>query len=123
MKYFIFLLVCFYANASFALPTGNELLEQCKYIEKYDNKSLAGNDFQQLHQCISYVAGIRDTLLIADPKKWTKYICLPTTQISDGQAARIILKFLKDHPEMLHKHKAVLAMMAFMKAYPCTKNQ
>ena len=45
--------------------------------------------------------------------------CTPEQNIKNGQAARIVLKYLKEHPEKLHENDSVLAIEAFMEAFPC----
>ncbi len=35
--------------------------------------------------------------------------CLPAGGITNGQAARIVVKYLRDHPEDLHRNEFVLA--------------
>ena len=44
--------------------------------------------------------------------------CLPGA-ISNQQATRIVLRYLKDHPESLHLNVSILAIRAFNEAYPC----
>ena len=40
-----------------------------------------------------------------------------------GQAARIVVKYLRDHPEELHKHDSVLAFTALKAAFPCANRK
>ncbi|MCY1182919.1 hypothetical protein D9M73_235040 [compost metagenome] len=48
-----------------------------------------------------------------------KQICLPKKEITTGQAARILVKFMTTHPEILNLDEGVVTLLAIHQAYPC----
>lgn len=46
-------------------------------------------------------------------------ICIPQEASSVGQLARVVVKWLRDHPERLHEDKTILTLEAFRDAFPC----
>jgi len=64
-----------------------------------------------------------DTLLIwdaADSKRAFTGIhgCIPA-EVSFNEAAKVVIKYLNDHPEKLHMADTVLIRTALVEAYPC----
>lgn len=55
--------------------------------------------------------------LIAAPSKPSK-ICLPTG-VTIAQETEVFLKYLDNHPERLHAPASVLAIGAWLDAWPC----
>jgi hypothetical protein len=115
------LMVCSTGALSIELKNdGNELLEQCRIatdqntIENVDNALIMG-------YCLGKIQGIRQTLDIFSynynlPPE--QKVCIPTN-VTNGQAARIVVKFLEDNPDQLHLSQTVLAIQAFKTAFPC----
>jgi hypothetical protein len=46
--------------------------------------------------------------------------CIPIG-VSTGQGARVVIKYLRDHPEQLHEDGPILTFNALIAAFPCTK--
>jgi hypothetical protein len=44
--------------------------------------------------------------------------CLPD-EVTHGQMMRVLIKFIKDHPEKAHFKTGVLEVESFMDAFPC----
>ena len=45
-------------------------------------------------------------------------VCIPN-QVSVGQAEKVLLKYLRDNPEKLHKGMIELTLFAMQEAFPC----
>jgi hypothetical protein len=45
--------------------------------------------------------------------------CVPEGGITTGQAVRVIVKYLRDHPEELHLRGSLVAIQALRQAFPC----
>lgn len=45
-------------------------------------------------------------------------IC-PPSEITNGQAARVVVKYIQQNPEKLHLNATTLTIMALQNAYPC----
>ncbi|MCL6306945.1 Rap1a/Tai family immunity protein [Pseudomonas syringae] len=97
--------------------TGAEMAGYCRAFlsEKLDPEQSFGAGV-----CAGLVYGVTDTLKtahIVSPDAVS--VCIPIDGFTMGQAARILLKYLDDHPETLNENSSTLAMKAFRKAYPC----
>lgn len=106
------------------LADGNLLLKQCTPIMSFlDN---AGNVLSNVENtfdagfCLRMAQGITNTNMMYQYAMQKTLFCLPTGGIQNVQAVRVIVKYLKEHPEQLHEHEATLAIMAFIQAFPCT---
>jgi len=81
--------------------------------------------------CLAYVggfvAGIAHVQLIytvagdKPPMVPVKVICLPSEGISGDQARKIVVKYLEEHPEELHKPAQDEIFVALWKAFPSCK--
>ena len=104
------------------MDTGIDLLKGCQAIVAVAEKrqvdaATAGNALL----CSGYLMGM------IDAEKYLKdagvnLFCLPNGGISTQQAARIVLKYLNDHPEELHREPRTLVYLSLYNAYPCTNN-
>jgi len=93
---------------------GNQFLDLCK------NSELA---------CYTYLQGWIDAFVVTtmymkdndDVKKWNNHlinVCL-SSEVNQTQKKMVLLKFLRDHPEMLHESSALLTYFAMKDAFPC----
>jgi hypothetical protein len=89
------------AQAAVVFDTGNELLSMC-------------NDPTDKRICLGTVSGYYDML------QWMDRTCADRT-VTMGQAADVVIKFLRDHPASRHLSAASLASAALMQAFPCPK--
>jgi len=89
--------------------SGADLLAQCAAFEAYES----GRSFNldAFGFCLGYVSGAFDGLGVAG-------VCTPN-KVSNGQMVRVVLKYLREHPEELHRDKLLLVSAAYLKAWPC----
>jgi hypothetical protein len=129
---------------------GTDMLDACSIVvASMDNPSnvtsLDGKQFntavQKSNWCVGYLQALMyvnakqhiqlaimkqlDVTLAGDEKsKQTVFELLRGACIPDGvsvaQLARVVTKFLCDHPEKLHQPSGPLAEVAFMQAFPCS---
>lgn len=97
---------------------GNELLTQCQsYIKLIDDEK----NYSSVNAgaCGGFVQGVDSTVQFYSEvlKKDEKY-CTPDG-VTNTQIVRVVVKFLKDNPQILNKNKTSLVWMALMDAYPC----
>lgn len=103
--------------------TGVALLEQCEQslaIKSGDATNLFGAGY-----CLGTVKGM--ALVLAATAEYSKGdqgqkipICIPLSAAqSPEQNIRIVIKYLKDHPETLHLQDTSLIINALGKAFPC----
>lgn len=103
---------------------GNFLLEKCTAtLRVIDGRKISSSDDQLgMGQCIGLVEGVRNTLIYVNNEFSPDVkICWPEKGISNGQAIRILVKYLNDHPANLNMEQTFLTIVAFKDAYPCKK--
>jgi hypothetical protein len=101
---------------------GSKLLSDCGAAlaavdgQKRDNSNVMGIGF-----CLGLMRGMLDmNQIYVAHLKGAALFCQPDESTND-QAARIVLKYLRDHPEELHKPGTVLTFTALRGAFPCAK--
>ena len=92
--------------------TGTQLYELCA-----GNSGSTGNT-----ACLAYARGFSEGFLLGTAFTPNIY-CAPDDGVSAEQARLIIQKYLRDHPEELHKEALYLAGNAMMAAFRCKKNK
>jgi hypothetical protein len=128
---------------------GNDLLEYCSVmVDSADNpsylQSLSGDKFTeklaQFDWCAGYIQGTEDVfednfinlgllsmagLKFDGPEKLQSYAlatfrgpCFPGNA-PILQLARVLVKWLRDHPARLHELKITLTIQAFRDSFPC----
>jgi Rap1a immunity proteins len=128
---------------------GNGLLDACNaLVESDDNQSsitsLSSDKFTermgQFNWCAGYLQGTEDVyelnfinlgifgmagLKFEGPEKLTQYAvesfrgpCFPD-KAPILQLARVLVKWLREHPEKLHELKSTLTTEAFKESFPC----
>ena len=100
--------------------TGNELLTSCKtMIRLMDNgyKSDSANDAYDAGVCLGFTSGVRSTISLLELPE--SILSCPPTKATMGQLARVVVKFLEEHPAQLDGEQTLLTMLAFKEAFPC----
>jgi hypothetical protein len=106
------LLACAAVSSDEDYTSGNWLLGSCTITVKgMDDKNHSQDVYESYRDgwCRGIVAGVSD----ASPK-----VC-PDANVIHGQAVRVVLKYLQDHPEELHVNGSALAEKALARAFPC----
>jgi hypothetical protein len=110
--------------SSEASADGSKLLKDCQEVEYFiDNQKFRSPDNQEIGQfyyCVGMTEGVRSSLVM-----FNKYLpknmraCFPGDGIMKEQSIRVVLKFLRENPNMLHQEDALLIWLAYIKAFPC----
>jgi hypothetical protein len=106
-----------------ALTDGNKLLRECNAAIRVFNGDRAPSSQDAIYAstCFGLMQGITNLNLAYQFKdKRNALFCLPKGGIKNGQAARIVVKYLRDYPEKLQGNESFLAIEALINAYPCT---
>ncbi len=104
---------------------GNTLLRICSIALNIFDET--GKDFDVGDAvsggiCMGFMQGITNLNLIYQSMvDHDPLFCIPEGGITNGQAARVVVKYLKNHPEQLHKDMITLTVLAFKKVFPCKK--
>ena len=140
MLYLPLALLSFEANAQDKiLDSGNTLLPACKNVALFgeSGSTMSRRDVDAGSVCIAYLRGFseggRAALLRAAGTTygekimdWTeaeiakrfRSFCMPY-EVTAGQIAKIVVKYLEAHPETLHKQPMILVHAALDDAFPC----
>jgi hypothetical protein len=102
------------------MADGNDLLRACNEAVRDLDGARDTSSFD-IGYCLGVVNGVMNTMVTMNeymlPNEKT---CFPNG-IKNKQGARIVAKFLQEHPASLHRDGAFLTMAAFQSAYPCKK--
>ena len=76
-------------------------------------------------QCLNYIVGFKDALYVSqifqEKNGSVPFVCLPENNLNNGQALRIVIKYLQDNPQLLDRPQSAVVFNAFYYAYPCKK--
>jgi hypothetical protein len=112
---------------------GNDLLAYCQELIDTADKKRAMPDggpemvlyAYRVSWCGGFVDGVVNAnALYQDYLKNTKtkpYFCPPESGMTTGQSVRVVVKFLRDHPESLHVVPGALVLVALRTAFPCNR--
>jgi hypothetical protein len=116
-------LVGMLASGGAMAEDGNQLLQQCQSaVRGLDNISKPSDQGVDIGHCFGMVNGIKATMMYHYPMLPQAYkTCFPDGGVSDAQGTRVVTKYLQDNPAQLHEEATFLTILAFMKAYPCSK--
>ncbi|MDZ7853505.1 MAG: Rap1a/Tai family immunity protein [Halomonas sp.] len=104
-----------------SLNDGNDLIVSCELVldgaqgKKVTNPMAAG-------WCLGVVSGVRDIIsgFTAGGHIPSELgVCLPSSGINNGQAIRVVKKYLDNNPQNLHIPASFLVAYALRSAYPC----
>jgi hypothetical protein len=124
-----------------AFGDGNDLLKDCKAyadLNLLDMRDMSDKDIRRAAgrgdpisglQCLAYVMGVIDDRFsfrideIASTGTFdsAKYFCFPHG-VTPDQAARVVVKWLGDHPARLHEDAVKLVVDALKENFPCRKD-
>jgi hypothetical protein len=113
----------FLLTLSPAWADGNKLLEGCQNAERIlddQGKDLAPNQITSAHFCAGIVQGVGTTYFTLGPSlPQGQKPCFPAGGIKNEQGVRIVLKFLRDNPNILDINESLVALAAFKAAFQC----
>jgi len=101
-------------------PDGTELLRACTAaVNQADGVEVTTEQSIESVWCIGYVSGLLDGLAVMGWKGGSTRVCIPQSGIDNEQAIRIVVKYLREHPEGLHRSARSLAVAAIGGAFRC----
>ena len=108
------------SNGSQPPNDGSALLRSCgAAVRLSDGARLSDAETVQAVHCAGYVSGFLDALALLRWKGGATPVCVPAAGIENDQAARIVVKYLRQHPERLHESGRILLITAIAEAFPC----
>ncbi len=94
-----------------AFISGDVLRQYCEADDRVLQKRASGNDIHDAMACLSYVAGVHDSMR-------GMLFCTPD-QFDNGQATEMTKKYIRAHPEKLNQPAARINIDALSTTYPC----
>lgn len=111
--------------------TGNELQEKCTpalHVFDGDDTGAVGPDGDKAWFCLGYVVSSLEAFdagsvwEVGGQSTVRMYPCFPPDKnVTLDQGLRIIVKYLRAHPERLHASGFLLSLAALKEAFPCKK--
>lgn len=102
--------------------TGNDLLPSCSLaVDAADNKGLSTPQLMEAGNCLTYIEGFLDGYALG-AVGGSPIACLPE-DVTVGQVARIVVKWMKDHPEKLNDAAPVCVLAALYNSFPCKNSK
>lgn len=110
-----------WATSSYSVITatdGIELLGACLAGEGRSVQAMSESEKISYAYCLGMIQGVSNTMRFVGDDSIIKN-CLPKSGIKNDQAARITTKYLREHPEDLHRGAPTLVAVALREAFPC----
>jgi Ssp1 endopeptidase immunity protein Rap1a len=101
---------------------GNTLLRLCNAAVELADSQKANGNVQDSNYCVGFVNGVMLMAFDESLKLGNSHAalaCSPAQGVAGIQAVRIAVKYLKVHPESLHKDAHLLVVYALREAFPC----
>jgi len=117
----------FAAIPASAETTGNDVLKDCQTAIRFaDNNGAPTSELFDSGWCIGWVSSALELTKLHN--EWTDFtkqkptmmqFCLPASGVPVIQAVRVVVKYLKEHPEQLHEDGMGLTIAALKDSFPC----
>ena len=118
---FVWLLVLLPSASRAQGPPGSELLRACGAAQKQsDGIKISDEEAIGSIYCIGYISGFLDSLALSSAASGGgQKICLPQRGITNDQAVRVLVKFLRENPQTLHESGRMSLYIALARTFPC----
>lgn len=100
---------------------GSAFLQACSAaVKQSDGAQVSQEEAMDALYCASYVSGFLDaTSLATATTKGQRNICTPERGVTNDQAIRILVKYLRENPQTLHQSGRMSLYISLAKAFPC----
>ena len=93
--------------------SGNDLLRKCENVLSSSTETV-DSAF-----CLGHISGFFEGLSLKVSEQSTNLTCYPESPVTAAQLLRIVVKYMQDHPELLHHPYKFLVADALSEAFPC----
>ncbi len=100
---------------------GARFLNACgAAVKQQDGVNISHDEVIGSVWCVGYVAGFVDSISVAPKIGGTRQnICLPQQGISNEQAIRLFVKYLRENPQVLHESGRMSLFITLAQTFPC----
>ncbi len=108
------------SSPTYAKQDGNDLLTGCSgALRILEGQSVTPEQAALSARCLGFIEGFLGANAISPiQSNGQQILCLPE-EVSGVQVARILVKWLKENPEVLHQDAVMLFAMSLAEAFPC----
>ena len=114
------------ADTVSAFTNGLDLAAWCGYVNKTirieGNVARAQQAGYQAGMCLGYIRAVSDAVQSSANSKTgvPALFCIPGGEagVTSGQVVKVVIKYLEEHPQDLHKDAAGLVMSGLAEAFP-----
>lgn len=107
------------ASGSAMALDGNDLLSACQATIKFSEGDKKASGLE-VGRCTGIAEGVEGTVMVLnDSLPANLKSCHPETGTTNIQKARIVVKYLQEHPDQLHFPATALTLIAYKAAFPC----
>jgi len=109
-------------TAHASTKTGAELLRECSAtLKASDGGKLTMSETLEATLCLGYVSGFLDAIPVAiTTTRARPNICPPEQGITNDQAVRLVVKYLRANPDKLHESGRMSLYIVLAKTFPCS---
>ena len=121
----LFLFIASVTTSAKAEIDGSMLLQNCIEAVRYmQNKNAPSPNITAVNFCVGYISGVNDmhTTFVRSVACFDPPVFCNAPPADIEKLVKIVVEFLKAHPEDLHFQGAVLTVSALKEAFPCTYN-
>jgi len=121
----LFLFIASVTTSAKAEIDGSMLLQNCIEAVRYmQNKNAPSPNISAVNFCVGYISGVNDmhTTFVRSVACFDPPVFCNAPPADIEKLVKIVVEFLKAHPEDLHFQGAVLTVSALKEAFPCTYN-
>jgi hypothetical protein len=119
MKNCVLAILLLLLTAAFATAQKNDgsatyLQSMCQATTRIENNNqLDATDYQKEQWCRGYIEGVVD----ADTIREKPFLHIPDN-VTTGEMQKVVMRFMEEHPEILHDPSVFVVRVALFRAYP-----
>ena len=115
----VFLLLT--TSNSWSFETGKDFLKECEPSSKKVFTQLTETEQLLAMSCGGYIRGFVGAIRVTEARTQSMIVCSPEN-VEIGQALRLTVKWMSDHPEELGRPAVQLIFTALIDSFPCSKD-
>ena len=119
MKALLCCAICAMCLGSALAYSGSDYLTACNLFLRARRGEAASSATLNIGICMGYTSGVLETAEVFG-SLGTRLSCVPEAAENE-QIIRVIVKYLEDNPQNLHRRAASLIQLALLQAFPCTE--
>jgi hypothetical protein len=102
-------------------PPGSKFLQACgAAVKQQDGLNVSDDEMFAALWCIGYVQGFVDAVSVTQTLvRSGRSLCFPQQGVSNDQAIRVFVKYLRENPQVLHESGRTSLVISLAQTFPC----